>query len=248
MKLVFLICLLFMLQKASAQQLGYFKKDNYFDFSTSFGQRQYATAASWSHLHGIGKSKKIKVGYGIRMTKYLGFDQNFITAPARLTSKKEDISVLFSKTYDENLDTLSIKRSQAIFLNASINLAYQLFPRVLIQFNIDAAGVTFGKERSGDYTSSIYSGEKTDKKAAPTRYNLLLTSDNDIGSLNSEIFGTYWIKPDLGIKVGASYMFVEYKTEDKLAFNNDRFRNKAWMGMIGISYSPKKKTKAISMH
>jgi len=75
----------------------------------------------------------------------------------------------------------------------------------------------------------------------PTTLNLLLTSDNDIGTLNSEFFARYWIKPAWAIKAGYTFLFTEFTTNRELTFNNDRFRNKAGMFMVGITYAPFKK-------
>jgi hypothetical protein len=69
----------------------------------------------------------------------------------------------------------------------------------------------------------------------------LLTSDNDIGSLNSEILVKYWFNPKWALKAGASFSFTEYTTANKLYLENDRFRNKSLQAMVGISYSPFRK-------
>ena len=78
----------------------------------------------------------------------------------------------------------------------------------------------------------------TTQTAAPTSFDLLLVSDNDIGALNSELYFRYWFKPKWAIKAGASFAFTEYTTENKLRLENDRWRNKSLMGMIGITFSP----------
>lgn len=43
----------------------------------------------------------------------------------------------------------------------------------------------------------------------------------------------YW-----SVRAGATFIFAEYTTSNKLYLENDRFRNKALMGMFGVSYSP----------
>jgi hypothetical protein len=65
--------------------------------------------------------------------------------------------------------------------------------------------------------------------------NALLISDNDRGSLNSELYGRYWLTDKIGLRAGASFQFTEYTTNRKLTFENDRFRNKILMPFAGIS-------------
>ncbi|MDB4173578.1 hypothetical protein N9811_02090 [Bacteroidia bacterium] len=76
--------------------------------------------------------------------------------------------------------------------------------------------------------------------AKPTAYNVLLISDNDIGMLNSELTFPYEVSKKLSVNAGATFLFTEYTTNNKIAYNsdNDRFRYKSLMGLIGINYRP----------
>jgi hypothetical protein len=78
----------------------------------------------------------------------------------------------------------------------------------------------------------------TTQTAKPTAFNLLLISDSDIGSLNSELYARYWINDRFAVRVGASFQFIEYKTDKNLTFENDRFRHKALLPFVAITYSP----------
>jgi hypothetical protein len=113
-----------------------------------------------------------------------------------------------------------------------------------VGFNIDAIGFSFGGEQTGTFRA-LQSDEaalhNTRQSAKPTSVNVLLSSDNDIGSLNSEFFLRYWVKPAWGIKVGYTFLFAEYTTNRELTYDNDRFRNKAGMFMVGFTYAPFKK-------
>ena len=118
-----------------------------------------------------------------------------------------------------------------------IHLQYS-FRKLDVGFNIDAIGATVGGQQKGTFVakstgSSFYGTQQT---AKPTGFNLLLVSDNDLGSLNSELYGRYWFKETIGLRIGASFQFTEYTTSQKLTFENDRFRNKALMPFIGISF------------
>ncbi|MES2690878.1 MAG: hypothetical protein V4658_10780, partial [Bacteroidota bacterium] len=162
-------------------------------------------------------------------------------APSRLTSGEQSPLVIFSDNKLQNFDTISFSSYNTNSLNISIHLNYAISPRFDIEFNIDAAGLSFGSARTADYNSSkrAQSPDKNTKQnARPTPFNALLISDNDIGNLNSEIFVKYWFNPRWAVKAGGTFVFAEYTTDNELFLNNDRFRNKVFLGMIGLSFSP----------
>jgi hypothetical protein len=227
--------------KADAQ---YLKENNYYDLTFSTSGTQSVAAINWSHLHGIGKNKRFSIGYGVRFNSSFGRNTDFTTAPAKLTSGKTGIGVIFSETILENLDTISMDKYLVNSLNLAIHLNYQLNPKLMIEFNIDALGLSFGAEQMAKYNSSkrlASPNQEIDQNAKPTSFNVLLTSENDIGSLNSEILLKYWFSQKWALKAGATFIFTEYTTNNDLYLNNDRFRNKSLQGMIGISYSPFRK-------
>ncbi len=234
-----LLCCLFIGQ-GYAQEFGKvtYKSANTFGYSMGIGSSEGAATIDWSHLHGLGKkNQRFKIGYGFRFTSYFGSNQNYTTAPALLTSKQEGPQVLFSETYDENIDTLTFSSVQVNCFNVSIHLQYSFTPKLELGFNIDAAGFSFGGKQTGTFVSSQQPSNSV-QKAKPTAFNLLLVSDNDIGSLNSEIFARYWLNKKWAVKAGAMFLFTEYTTENKLTFDNDRFRNKSLLLMIGTSFKP----------
>jgi hypothetical protein len=214
-----------------------YKYNNNFELALS-ASNQFMGALSWTHFHSITKKKRFKIGYGIRFNMQSGKNLYYTTAPAKLTSKRTDPGVLFSEIFYENVDTFYVTKSQNNSINISINLQYTLNNKLDIGFNIDALGFAFGGKTTGKYISSQSAENNSIQSAAPTSYNLLLVSDNDIGMLNSELYARYWLKQNWAIKVGASFVFTEYNTYNKLRLENDRWRNKALMGMIGITYSP----------
>jgi hypothetical protein len=205
---------------------------------------QAAAALSGAKLYGFGQKKRFNAGFGLRFSSYFGNSQDFVTAPARLTSGKTGPTVLFTEDIPAHFDTLMLSSSQVNFLNASIFLQYSILPRLDVGFNIDAIGFSFGGEQTGTFMaqqSDAASLHNTRQSAKPTSFNLLLTSDNDIGNLNSEFFLRYWVKRAWGIKAGYTFLFAEYTTNRELTYNNDRFRNKAGMFMLGLTYAPFKK-------
>ena len=110
--------------------------------------------------------------------------------------------------------------------------------KVEVGFNIDVLGIGFGSKTEGEFVSTENDEFNGTQTAKPTSISLLLGGDNDRGMLNSEIYVGYWITEKLNARVGLNYLFTEYTTSEKLAQDNDRFRNKTGMPFIAIGFSP----------
>ncbi|MES2794461.1 MAG: hypothetical protein V4683_00775 [Bacteroidota bacterium] len=213
-----------------------------FDIAIASGKKGFSPAMSYEKLFGLGQKGKLKLGYGLRYTGYFAQEKkmNFRTAPASLTSGKSSLAALFSEDIDSQIDTLQLDNVQTNALNLTIRLGYSIAKKIEVGFNIDAIGFTFGKKQRG-----IFVGNETDSDgksnngksviASPTKFNLLLISDSDIGSLNSEIFARYFISEKIGIRAGASFQFLEYTADKKLAFDNDRYRSKQLLPFVALS-------------
>ncbi len=241
-KWVFLSSLLLACNVSFAQKQAY-KQKNSFGLSVNAGPGSFATALSWTHNNAVGKKKRFSIGYGLRFTNFIGSDLDYITAPAKYTSGKSSIAALFSDNIIANIDTVSFAKSQTYFLNTGIYLSY-LLPyfknRLELGVNIDALGFTFGPRQNALYKNNTVT-------AKPTAFNLLLISDSDRGSLNSEWYVSFWVTPKLAVKVGYEFLFSEYTTDTKiqqlpnLNETNDRFRFKSSMIMLGVTYAPFRK-------
>lgn len=201
------------------------------------GGQGFSPALSYTRLFG----KKFKFGAGLRLTSYFGSDLEATTAPARLTSGSASLAALFSETIPTQIDTFRLGTAQTNALNLNLHLQYSLTPKLEVGFNIDALGFTFGGEQSGRLAArqsdaqglANHGGTFT---ARPTGFNLLLISDSDRGSLNSELYARYWLSDHWGLRAGLSFQFVEYTASRRLAFDNDRFRAKVLLPMLAVSY------------
>ena len=206
------------------------------DFAVAAGNG-FSPAVSVNKLWGLGPKNKFSVGVGLRFTGLYGGQRDYITAPARLTSGKTGPQVLFVESILSNLDTLSLTQTAVGYINIPIYLQYSFSKKFEIGLNIDALGLGFGGKQSGRFSAKeSKSLNNTIQSAKPTAFNLLLVSDNDLGSLNSEIYARYWINNKIGIRAGLSFQFVEYTTERLLTFENDRFRSKNLLPMFALSY------------
>lgn len=210
---------------------------NYVDFSAGFSRNQALISSSFSHNWGIGKKQKLQLGIGARITNSFGTDQYFTTANAQLTSGKTGPGVLFADDIPANVDSFFIGKPQINSLNISFNAVYAFTKKLSVGFNIDLIGFSFGASKTGTY---INNGKTSLVGAKPTSFNLLLISDNDKGSLNSEFFARYKLNSKWSLRGGAAFLFNEYTTNTAVqqlnGISNDRFRTKTLNAMVGISY------------
>lgn len=205
----------------------------YSDINLSLGvyQNGFSGAFAYSRLYPIAFKKRFYVGYGVRFTSYFGKNGDYVTAPADVSEGN-----FFKPQNEEKLDTLFLPTAQTNSLNAAIFLMYKFSKKFSVGFNIDAIGFSFGKDQTSTFYSYSENISATNSNASVTSFNLLLTGDYDIGSLNSEIYAHYDLNDKIGLRAGVSFLFSEYTTDQKFAFDNDRFRKKSLGLMLGIAY------------
>jgi hypothetical protein len=234
MKIFFFSFLLLLISYQSNAQAQIPKTIENFDMAFAIGAKNstplFSGAFSFNRTHGLLKSKKLRLGYGLR---FIGFGSSgnvdYITAPYRLTKDPDKI------------DTLVVNKPTTLSLNASLHIEYIIIPRLKIGFNIDAVGIGFGQIRKdNNFISSNNSGQfEMTPFARPTTLNALLIGDRDWGQLGSEFFASFAIIPNkLWLRTGMNFTFSEYTTEQRLTDDNNRFRNKSLMGFLAISYAP----------
>lgn len=212
---------------------------NELNLTSAVGSTQGSVSFSFHHDWELWKSKKFAAGVGARFTSYLGANQYYITAPAELTSGSTGPFVIFKENIQENIDTFLIKSPQVNLLNLMINLRYKFNEKLMVGFNIDVLGFSFGSSAKGNYINGV---EGAMLSAKPTAFNILLISDNDQGSLNSELYGKYFWNEKWGLKLGAQFLFTEYTTDTEIQQQpepNDRFRKKSLMIAIGVTHKLK---------
>jgi hypothetical protein len=218
----------------TAQQLP--SSFKFIDLDGAIGDTEGSMALSFNLDKNFGKKQRIVAGVGARFTSYLGKNQYYITAPAELTSGTTGPAVIFKENIDANIDTFLIKTAQVNSLNLMVTLGYNVSAKLLLRFNIDVIGFSFGKSANGNY---INGSQGAMESSDPSPFNLLLVSDNDKGSLNSEFFARYLLNEKWGIKGGVQFHFTEYTTDSEVQQQpapNDRFRNKSLMFMAGVSF------------
>jgi hypothetical protein len=236
--LLFLLCTLS--NKLVAQEHLPPRMNKFADISFTLSGSQQSIALAYVHNWRVGKKRKIDVGLGVRNTFYFGVKKDFWTAPASLSRGSQAPFIgVFSSQKTENWDTLVVQRAFTNSTNLTANLGYHFSSKWYAGFNIDLIGFTFGQTSSGVFISN--GNTSTEPSAKPAPFNLLLTGDLDLGTLNSEFFLKYQLTPQWAIKGIYQFLFVEYKTTtlEQIApdgSTNDRFRNKANNFGLGIAY------------
>jgi hypothetical protein len=223
-----------------AQQKAPDRINQFADVAGTIGSSQGTAALSYIYNWRLGKKRKWEAGLGVRWTSYFGTKKDFTTAPARLArSTTTPFIIVFAGQKTQNWDTLTVQRPFINSVNLSANFGYNFSEKWSVAFNIDLIGFSFGRKGSGILTSNGITRNEPDAK--PTSFNVLLTGDNDYGSLNSEFFVKYKLNGRWGLKAVYGFYFGEYKTSTvkQTAPDGtivDRFRVKANTLGIGASY------------
>lgn len=240
MKRIFGISLcLIMAAGLCAQQKA--RVNQFIDLTGTIGSSQGTASIAWVHNYKLWKQQKFEIGFGARLTSYFGSKKDFLTAgPAKYTrSFTAPFLIFFAGQKEENFDTLQVQMPLTFSLNFTANLGYNISPKWYAGFNIDVIGFTIGKKSSSVFTSN---GETMiDPASKPAAFNLLLTGDHDLGTLNSEFFLKYKIADRWQLKAVYQFLFVEYEAQSvkqQIAGGpeNDRFRNKANNFGLGVAY------------
>lgn len=211
-------------------------KEQFAEAGLAVARKQGTFTAAWFYNWNLGKKKKVTVGFGARATAYFGRDQYYITAPAKLTSGSTGPGVLFKENINGNIDTFRIQSPQVNAVNLLINLGYHFSDKVFVGFSIDAVGYSVGSRVSGTY---INGQSHLQERAEVTSFNALLISDNDKGSLNSELYARYSLNDRICLKAGVQFLFTEYTTQSDIQTSpepNDRFRRKSLLAGFGVAW------------
>jgi hypothetical protein len=241
-KIFSFLCVLLFAKALYAQQSKQTNAINRFaDITATIGQSQGSMAASVVNNWKTGDKKKFELGLGLRLTSYFGTKKDYITAPAKLSrSTTFPFAIVFAGQEIQNWDTLTVQRPFTQSLNITADIGYNFTSKLYGGVNIDLIGLTLGRNSSAIFTSDGVTVTETNSK--PSSFNLLLTGDNDLGTLNSEFFIKYKLNNKWSAKVVYQFLFNEYKTTTVFQTAPDgtvvdRFRNKVNAFGAGVSYN-----------
>ena len=200
------------------------KTETYLSSGIGIGDKNYAPLLAAQHDWRLGKRKRIVVGTGLRFITFFGSSVTFTSAPADLASNTQ------------NGDSIFAPAPFIYSVNTMINLGFQVNPHLMVGFNIDLFGASFGPNGSPDFVSN---GITTSVKVNPTSLNILLVGDNDQGSLNSQFYGRYQFTDHFCTQLAFQFLFSRLTSETKIQTvpkSNDRFRAKSQQIYLGLNY------------
>jgi hypothetical protein len=127
--------------------------------------------------------------------------------------------------------------------NFNVSAQISLFGRLDIGANADILGFALGNRRAGYYLGSrgynkvdSLNLHQTYQQARPARLNILWLGDDRRGNLNAEIYARILFMQRVGVKVSYFFTTNEYRTDQPLVDDNQRFRFRSQMIYIGLTF------------
>lgn len=199
---------------------------------------KYGASSSYIKYKPIGLDKHWFYGLGVHATLSFLSQKEYTTAPTNVLKKSNNWFAFTFSDIEERVDTLLINQSLNLFGNIYFALQYRFNVHHELGLQIDLVGASFGLPASATLFSSELPAKSVSQKALPTLFNYTLISSNNRGSLLYALNYRYWFNDRLGTNASINYVYTEYRTSDKLVFDNSRYRNKSFCFMLGISYAP----------
>jgi hypothetical protein len=199
---------------------------------------RYGVNSAYIKYKKIGLENRWFYGFGIQATLSFLSQKNYTSAPTSLIKNSNDWFAFTFSNIDKYVDTLVINQSFNLFGNIYFALQHRFDTHHELSLQIDLFGASFGLPTSASIISSELPSKTASQTAIPTLFNYTLLSSNNRGSLLYALNYRYWFNDRLGANFSVNYVYTEYRTYDKLVFENSRFRNKSMCFMIGVSYAP----------
>jgi hypothetical protein len=228
--LVFSISLLLVYaHHAHAQTNRYRSWHHHFDFGAGFWKKENAFSLGWSHLKGIGRAHRFKLGYGLRLNLYRGNEREFLPIPRDL------------RRDETRTDTLVITKARPFSLALGLYMQYDLAARWTLGANVDLVGFAVSLKKIS--TGVLYSTDLLDSAFLPTtvsahKYGLFKARTEDFGTLNAELYLAYHLLPKWRIKFGVQKLWTEYRTPLPFVQNNTRYFRHPWLALVGLTFTP----------
>lgn len=223
------------------------------DLGMAYSKSNYNPSLAYYQLINIGERKIISLGWTARLGAFYGDNLDYYTAPARLTRGKTGLGALSGPIINSNIDTVRFDyitmTSFTVGVRAQINLGW-----LELGASADILGLTLGKYRTGRYQSSTgkfmihgssgkdsvsvyYQGANTFQQAHPSRLNVRLLGDNDIGTLSTEVYARVRLNQRLGIKAGYQLLTTEVTVTNRdIIADNNRFRHRTGLVYVALSF------------
>lgn len=135
-------------------------------------------------------------------------------------------------------DTLQVKDVRVFSLNLHVGLALRFWEKWSVGTDIDLVGWSFGSRGLFLYESEGSTESQSFQWASPEPFNVMLMGRNDRGSLNSRFWLGYRFHKKWEIQGGLAIVHIIYRTDNTLAFENDRFFSDYKAGFVSVAYRP----------
>jgi hypothetical protein len=213
-----------------------------FDAGAGWKDKAWTVSALYHQYLKVDRRGLLQVGWGVRGSHSRGKELDFTTDPSRLTKGKTGFSALNAPIILRQIDTLQMKTGITSF-NFNVSAQISLFGRLDIGANADILGFALGNRRAGYYLGSrgynkvdSLNLHQTYQQARPARLNILWLGDDRRGNLNAEIYARILFMQRVGVKVSYFFTTNEYRTDQPLVDDNQRFRFRSQMIYIGLTF------------
>ncbi len=229
-----------------------------FDVGMGYSSRNnnptvYNPSVAYYQLINIGERKLFSVGWTARLGAFYGDNINYYTAPARLTRGKTGFSALSAPLINRNIDTVRFDYVTMTSLNVGIRAQVNL-GRVELGASADLLGLTLGRRRTGSYKSSTgrfnvdssaagpattkrFTGADVLQRAYPSRFNLRLLGDNDLGTLSTEVYARVRVNQRFAVKAGYQWLTTSVTVQNRdIVADNNRFRNRTGVAYVAVTF------------
>jgi hypothetical protein len=231
-KLTFLLStFIFLASFATQAQHTTTRLTDFADLGVATGDKGFMPSFQFNEYLKLEKTGLLQVGWGVRVAHLSAKNLDLTSAPSRLANQ-----IL-------STDTLQMGQATLTSLNFSLAAQVSFFNRLDLGVSTDILGLAFGGKRTGYYLGSAgFSKDSTNihqtyQLAKPTGSAIQLFGNSQRGNLNSEIYARLRITTNFGIKAGYVFAVNEYKTDNVLVDDNDRFRARHNLFYIGLSVS-----------
>lgn len=253
MKQLIFVVLLFVSLHTLAQSPVSARLSSGYDLGMAYSTNKYNPSFAYYQLINLGERKLFSLGWTARLGAFYGDNISYYTAPARLTRGKTGLGALSSPLLVNNIDTVRYDYVTMTSLNIGIRAQVNL-GRLELGASVDLLGFTFGKSRTGRYKSSsgqfrlykasgadsttaYFQGTNTFQSSRPSKVNLRLLGDNDMGTLATEVYARVRVSQRIGVKLGYQWLTTETTLSNRdIIADNNRFRNRSGMGYLALTF------------
>lgn len=194
-----------------------------------YGNPHYGGGANIQYTWGLGRGRQIfNVGAGLRVNTFFTKRRFYQTSSNELVELNRG-----------GADTIYFPKIQTNTLNAYFILQLHIKRGVDFFFTSDIGGINFGDKRKGYFRSYETYPEPPgiEVSTEPYAFNVNMYENNSYGSIMSEAYLSVLLSNFLRYRIGINYLRNEYKVNQPLPMNGNRFSQRHYMVMMGLAFN-----------